>query len=125
MSGVAGCIISARATSMGMYIAGFCVGGLGFGSQGLFLAVVSEVLPRGMRSWSQAGANFVNAFGSIFALSLGGYLVQTGPEGFRTYLYITAGVYAASVLLVVLLYNPPPRELQVALAFKEKFRSLD
>lgn len=110
---------------MGMYIAGFCVGGLGFGSQGLFLAVVSEVLPRELRPWSQAGANFVNAFGSIFALSVGGYLVQSGPEGFRTYLYITAGIYAASVALVAFLYNPPPRELQIALSLKEKIRSLD
>ncbi|KAK5048187.1 hypothetical protein LTR84_005857 [Exophiala bonariae] len=125
IGGIIGCIISARATSMGMYIAGFCVGGLGFGSQGLFLAVVSEVLPRELRPWSQAGANFVNAFGSIFALSVGGYLVQAGPEGFRTYLYITAGIYAASVGLVTVLYNPPPRNLQTALSFKEKIRSLD
>lgn len=110
---------------MGMYIAGFCVGGFGFGSQGLFLAVVSEVLPRELRSWSQAAANFVNAFGSIFALTVGGYLVQSGPEGFRTYLYITAGIYTVSVLLVTWLYNPPPRELQVALSFREKIRSLD
>ena len=110
---------------MGMYIAGFCVGGLGFGSQGLFLAVVSEVLPREMRSWGQAGANFVNAFGSIFALSLGGYLVEANREGFRTYLYITAGIYALSVALVALLYDPPPRELQITLTFKQKIRSLD
>lgn len=110
---------------MGMYIAGFCVGGIGFGSQGLFLAVVSEVLPRELRSWAQAGANFVNASGSIVALSLGGYLVTTGPDGFRNYLYITAGIYGLAVVLVAILYNPPPRELQINLTFDEKIRALD
>jgi hypothetical protein len=42
IGGMAAAIISARATTMGMFIAGFCVGGFGFGSQGLFLAVVSK-----------------------------------------------------------------------------------
>lgn len=109
---------------MGMYIAGFCVGGLGFGSQGLFLAVISEVLPRKYRSWVQAAANAANALGSIFALSVGGYLVSK-PNGWRTYLYISAGIYAVAVMLVALLYNPVPRELQLALNFRQKVHSLD
>lgn len=109
---------------MGMYIAGFCVGGIGFGSQGLILAVVSEVLPRQFRSWAQASANIMNALGSIFALTIGGYLVQSRSDGFRIYFYICAGIYAVAVLLVFLLYNPPPRELQ-SLSFKEKVAALD
>lgn len=124
IGGIVGAIISARATSMGMYIAGFCVGGIGFGAQGLILAVISEVLPRKFRSWAQASANIVNALGSIFALTIGGYLVQSRPDGFRIYFYICAGIYAVAVLLVALLYNPPARELQY-LSFKEKVRALD
>ncbi|KIW19365.1 hypothetical protein PV08_03660 [Exophiala spinifera] len=124
IGGIAGSIISARATSMGMYIAGFCVGGIGFGSQGLILAVVSEVLPRRFRSWAQASANIMNALGSIFALAVGGYLVQSRSDGFRIYFYICAGVYAVAVLLVFLLYNPPPRELQF-LSLREKISALD
>ncbi|KAK6383729.1 hypothetical protein LTS17_003021 [Exophiala oligosperma] len=109
---------------MGMYIAGFCVGGIGFGAQGLILAVISEVLPRRFRSWAQASANIMNALGSIFALTVGGYLVQSRVGGFRIYFYICAGIYAVSVLLVFLLYNPPPRELQ-SLSFREKVAALD
>lgn len=109
---------------MGVYIAGFCVGGIAFGAQGLILAVVSEVLPRKFRSWAQASANVVNALGSIFALTIGGYLVQSRQDGFRIYFYICAGIYAVAVILVILLYNPPPRQLQ-ALAFKEKVKALD
>ena len=82
---VVGCIISGKATSMGMYIAGFAVGSVGLASQGIILAVVSEVLPRKVRSWAQASANVANALGSIFALGLGGYLVQSRPGGFRTF----------------------------------------
>ncbi|EXJ75906.1 uncharacterized protein A1O5_00414 [Cladophialophora psammophila CBS 110553] len=124
VGGIFGAIISARATSMGMYIAGFCVGGIGFGAQGLILAVISEVLPRKFRSWAQASANIMNALGSIFALTIGGYLVQSRPDGFRIYFYICAGIYAVAVLLVVLLYRPPPRELQ-SLSFKDKVHALD
>lgn len=124
IGGIVGAIISARATSMGMYIAGFCVGGIGFGSQGLILAVISEVLPRKFRSWAQASANIMNALGSIFALTIGGYLVQSRPDGFRIYFYICAGIYAVAVLLVALLYNPPLRELQF-LSFQEKVSALD
>lgn len=109
---------------MGMYIAGFCVGGIGFGAQGLILAVVSEVLPRRFRSWAQASANIMNALGSIFALTVGGYLVQSRSGGFRIYFYICAGIYAVAVLLTFLLYNPPPRELQ-SLSFREKVAALD
>ncbi len=109
---------------MGMYIAGFCVGGIGFGAQGLILAVISEVLPRKFRSWAQAAANIMNALGSIFALTIGGYLVQSRADGFRIYFYICAGIYAVAVLLVAVLYNPPPRELQ-SLSFMKKVHSLD
>ena len=109
---------------MGMYIAGFCVGGIGFGAQGLILAVISEVLPRKFRSWAQASANIMNALGSIFALTIGGYLVQSRPDGFRIYFYICAGIYAVAVLLVAVLYRPPLRELQ-SLSFKDKVHALD
>ena len=61
IGGVVGAIVSARASSMGMYIAGFCLGGVGFGTQGIILAVISEVLPRKFRSWAQAAANCANA----------------------------------------------------------------
>lgn len=125
IGGIIGAIVSARATSMGMYISGFCIGGIGFGSQGLFLAVISEVLPREYRSWSQAAANGVNALGSIFALSIGGYLIKSSREGFRTYFYICAGIYAIATLMLALLYNPIPRELQATLTMKQKITSLD
>lgn len=108
-----------------MAIAGFCIGGIAFGSQALFLTVVSEVLPRKYRSYGQAAANGSVALGSIFSLCVGGSLTQNNPAGFRTYFYITAGIYAGATILCALLYNSPPRELQVVLTTREKLRSLD
>jgi MFS family permease len=86
--------------------------------------VISEVLPRKFRSWAQASANIMNALGSIFALTVGGYLIQSRPDGFRIYFYLCAGVYAVAVVLVALLYNPPARDLQ-SLSFEEKVHALD
>lgn len=124
--GCVGCIIVSRADSMAMVIAGFTVSGLSYGCQPLIHAVVSEVLPRKFRSYAQASTNVSIAVGAICALLIGGALTRnSNPEGFRKYWYITAGVYAASATFVVLLYNPPPRELQLKLTFHEKVRRLD
>ena len=114
IAGIVGAIISAYARTMAMFIAGFCVGGFGFGTQGLFLAVASEVLPRKYRSW----ANAANAFGSIFALSVGGYFVSK-PGVFRTYLYICAAIYAAALSIIIVFYHPAPRDVQITLTFKQ------
>ena len=122
--GCAGSIIISRATSMGMAITGFVIGGIAFGVGPLLIAVVSEVLPRKYRSWAQATVNATVGIGAVFALLVGGKLVQTNPAGFRTYFYIAAGVYAASGLACALLYNPPTRETQKQ-STRQKLRQLD
>ncbi|KAK5406884.1 hypothetical protein LTR06_008379 [Exophiala xenobiotica] len=109
---------------MGMFVAGFAVIGIGFGTQGLIVAVISEVLPRKYRSWAQASVNIINAVASIFAVTIGGYLVQSRTDGFRIYFYMCAGINALAIVLVALLYNPPMRQLQ-SLTTREKLRSLD
>jgi hypothetical protein len=124
--GCVGSIIVSRADSIGMVIAGLAVSGFSYGCQPLIHAVISEVLPRKYRSYAQATANMSIALGAICALLIGGALTQNPTaEGFRTYWYITAGVYAATALGVGLLYNPPPRELQTKLTFGQKVRRLD
>ncbi|KIX06978.1 uncharacterized protein Z518_04954 [Rhinocladiella mackenziei CBS 650.93] len=122
--GCVGAIIVSRSNSMGMAIAGFTIGGLSCVAQPLLHAVVSEVLPRKYRSWAQASVNVSVCLGAICGLLVGGALTQAHPGRFRTYFYISASVYAASSIACALLYNPPPRETQIA-SFRSKLRQLD
>jgi MFS family permease len=125
-AGCVGSIIISRATSMNMAIAGAVVAGLSYGAQPLVIAIPSEVLPRRHRPYAQASTNIAASFGAVNGLLVGGALTRNGhPEGFRVYWYIVAGLYLASAIGCALLYNPPLRELQVALTQKEKLRNLD
>ena len=124
--GFVGCIIVSRADSIGMAIGGLTVSGFSYGCQPLIHAVVSEVLPRKYRSYAQATTNMSIALGAILTLLIGGALTRNyNAVGFRTFYYITAAVYAVTTIGVGLLYNPPPRELQIKLSFHEKIRRLD
>jgi hypothetical protein len=59
-------------------------------------------------------------------IQMGGALTRNShPEGFRTYWYIAAAIYAVSALVVAVFYNPPPRELQLSLNVAEKLFRLD
>lgn len=109
---------------MSMAIAGFTVASISMVAQPLLHAVVSEVLPRKYRSWAQASVNLAVCFGAIYGLLAGGALVRNNPGGFRTYFYISAGLYAASATACAFLYNPPPRPTQVA-TLRSKIRQLD
>lgn len=124
--GGVGCIITSRANSMSMAIAGGVIAAGSFGAQPLVIAIPSEVLPRRLRPIAQATSNIIGVMGAIFGLLVGGALTRHGhPEGFRTYWYIAAGFYFASALACALLYNPPTRQLQGALNHREKMRALD
>ncbi|KIW98778.1 uncharacterized protein Z519_00441 [Cladophialophora bantiana CBS 173.52] len=123
--GFIGSMIVARASSMQMAIAGFVLGGASFGAQPLVHAVASETMPRKYRSFAQGACNSAIALGSLFSLLVGGALTNNNPAGFRTYWYICAGIYVLSTVMLATLYNPPPRELQLTLTFKEKVRCLD
>lgn len=105
--GGVGCIITSRANSMSMAIAGGVIAAVSFGAQPLVIAIPSEVLPRRLRPIAQATSNIIGVMGAIFGLLVGGALTRHGhPEGFRTYWYIAAGFYFASALACALLYNP-------------------
>lgn len=123
--GCVGCVIVARATTMNMAIAGFCLGGVSSAASCLMHTVASEVLPRKYRSWAQATVNASVGLGSIFSLCLGGSLTRYNPAGFRTYFAICAGVYAFSAIACTFLYNSAPRKLQIELSFRQKLESLD
>ena len=123
--GCIGSVIMSRATSMNMAIAGQVIAGLAYGAQPLLHAVASEVLPHRYRAGAQACVNIGSGLGAVTSILVGASLMKGNPDGFRAFWYMTAGCYAAAALVCVILYTPPPRELQLSLSFEEKLRRLD
>lgn len=121
---IPGCIIISRASNIGTAIAGFCIMGLAWGSQSLLISVASEILPRKYRGIGQASVNIASGLGGIFGLLVGGVLVRQSPGHFRTFWYITCGIYVVATVGVLVGYNPPPRTLQKTLT-SVKLRALD
>jgi MFS family permease len=123
--GFVGSMVVARATSMGMAIAGEVICGLVYGSQPLLYAVVSEILPRKYRPAAQGGINASLGLGGLTALLAGSTMIKKYAEGFRVFWYLVAAILAVSALIFAILYNPPLRPLQKSLTAGEKLRRLD
>lgn len=124
--GFAGSIIVSRANTIGVVLVGFIFSGFSFGAQALIPTISSEIVPRRIRPYAQAFVNSAGCLSALVSLLFGGALVRNGNnEGFRIHFYIAAGLYALSALLCMFLYNPPPRDLQVELKFREKIKKLD
>ncbi|KAF4626340.1 hypothetical protein G7Y89_g11820 [Cudoniella acicularis] len=124
--GAVGCIVVARASSMGMVIAGFTILGIAFGAQPLLHTVASEVLTRRWRSWAQACIMISNALGIIAGLLVGGALNRDGnPGGFRNHFYIAMAIFALASLIYLFAYRPLPTKLQTTYSFREKIAQLD
>lgn len=122
--GLIGCIILARAETMGVAIAGEAISSISTGSLPLLHAIASEVLPHRSRGTAQAALNFGCGLGGILGLLVGGAMTQNYPEGFRNFWYMNAGIFALSTLCMFFFYDPPPRPTQ-SLPRSEKLRQLD
>ncbi|KAE9363866.1 MFS general substrate transporter [Stipitochalara longipes BDJ] len=123
--GFVGSMVVARATTMGMAIAGEVICGLVYGSQPLLYAVISEILPRKYRPAAQGGINASLGLGGLTALLAGSTMIKKYDEGFRVFWYLVAAILAVSAIIFAILYNPPARPLQKSLTAGEKLRRLD
>lgn len=123
--GFIGCLIISRANNFGMVIGGQSIACLALGAQPLVHAIASEIVPRKYRSLAQTAVNLASACGGLTGIMTGGALVRSNPAGFRTYFYITAALYGATGLVVLWLYRPPPRILQIELRQSQKLAQLD
>lgn len=124
--GAVGGLVVARASSMGMVIAGFTILGSAFGAQSLLHTVASEVLPRRWRSWAQAAVMIANALALISGLVVGGALNRHGnPDGFRYHFYIAMALFLIAALITAFAYQPLPTKLQTEFTLSEKMAQLD
>ncbi|KAK3934549.1 siderophore iron transporter [Diplogelasinospora grovesii] len=126
--GAVGSVVVARADSMNMAIAGFCIIGIAYGTQPLLHVVTSEVLPRRWRAYGQAADMISNAVGSVLGLYVGAALNRTSDptsDGFRYYYYMTMACFLVAAVLCAVVYNPPPLAKQTQFTNKEKLAKLD
>lgn len=124
-AGCVGTIILARSNTIGMAIAGQVIAGFAHASQPVIHAVASEIIPRRHRPIAQAAINTAAGFGGVAGLLAAGALTRTDPFGFRIYFYVAASIYGLATLAFAILYNPPPRDLEIELTLREKLDRLD
>lgn len=124
-SGLVGAIIVSRAQDIGTVIARFCLIAVMFGGQAASFAVVGEILPRKYRALGQASLNVSRSVAGISGVLFCGALVENGgAEDYSIYFYVVTGLVALVTAAIVILYNPPVRELQTSLTHVEKLQNL-
>jgi MFS family permease len=124
LMGMVGCIVTSRATSIGMAIAGQAITGFSGINQALPQAVTAEVLPRKYRSWAQVMIYTPGAAAALIGTYLTGAMTKSGPSGFRNYWYLCAALFFFAACNIAYFYRPPTREQQ-RLNFREKIHALD
>jgi MFS family permease len=67
-----------------------------------------------------------NVVGAVLGLLVGGQLNRHGdPNGFRTYFYISIGLFALTAIICVFTYHPLPTKSQTVFTLNEKLARLD
>lgn len=120
-----GSIIVSRASTMEMALAGNTIASFSVTAMPLLFAVASEIVPRRYRPIAQSGINAMFSLTGVVVLLAGTTLCQNYVEGWRILWYVCAAAAALAAVLTFVLYNPPPRELQVSLTQREKLGKLD
>lgn len=124
LAGFAGCLIVARANSIGVVILGQAIAGFNQSCQGLAHTIISEILPRKYRPYAQAAIHIGGGIAAPVALYTGGAMCRHSASGFRNYWYFTAAQFLVIGCIITLFYKPPARELQL-LGAKERLRRVD
>ncbi|KAJ4195440.1 hypothetical protein NW767_009762 [Fusarium falciforme] len=122
---VVGSVIVSRATNIDMALAGNALASISTSAQPLLFAVASEILPRRYRPAAQGGITGIFAVAAIVALMMGSAVTKDNPSGWRIVWYFNTGLFLFTALVVMFLYNPPPRPEQVNFTLREKLRKLD
>lgn len=120
-----GCIISSRATSINMFLAGQGLACVIFGAQPIVYSVASEIVPRRYRPAAQGIMNFCGGTGAVIALIGGFAMIENITGGWRVFYYTFTAIFIISAIAFAVLYNPPPRPLQNTLSTGQKLARLD
>jgi MFS family permease len=108
--GFAGTLVSSRASSMGMVIAGQVLGGTGLTCGFLCTPLLQECVPKVQRPIVMAAASICMGAVVISGPIIVGEMIRSdvggAGEGWRVGFYIAAGLYALSFIAVFAMYHP-------------------
>ncbi|OQV11091.1 hypothetical protein CLAIMM_14988 [Cladophialophora immunda] len=122
-----GCCIAPGSKDIYRVIAAQVLIGVGFATTPITYCVPSEIVPRKWTPIAQAIVNVAAAFGSIAApLSMGAMTRNNPHQGWRTFYWIQAGLWAAVAAGIFFGYRPPKRHTRFDhLTVWQKIKSLD
>ncbi|GAA5854279.1 hypothetical protein JCM9279_005106 [Rhodotorula babjevae] len=118
-------IVGMTATSMNALIGAQVLGGVCMGISGIMYGLAGEIMPSVYRAWSQTIVNAVASCASVIALIGMGAAIQNDPvDGWR-WIWRTALILNAVILLgFTFFYFPPPRTIS-NLSLWGKVKTLD
>ncbi|KAK4185751.1 major facilitator superfamily domain-containing protein [Podospora australis] len=120
----AGAVVSARATSMNMLIAGGVLIGTTLSTISIVQAIPSEILPLKYRALANGFAFVGGSIGGIIGGLGAGAVTNVNPGGWRYIFWMQAAFHGATSLGLLLFYWPPKVE-RPRVTFREVFWSID
>ncbi|BGP55794.1 hypothetical protein JCM8202v2_003401 [Rhodotorula sphaerocarpa] len=117
--GALGGIVTATSHHPQVALLGAVFTGFGFGVQGVYVAVVSEVLPRALRPLAQTIFNIASSTGGVMGIAAGGLYIKYDVvgAGWRMIYGTLAILYGLSCLTILFLYRPAQKRPDVSAVF--------
>ncbi|KIX10709.1 uncharacterized protein Z518_01793 [Rhinocladiella mackenziei CBS 650.93] len=111
--GIAGTLLSGRASNLNMVIAGQALSGAGSTLGFLCIPLFQEIVPKSKRPMIMAVAGIFPGTAYSSGSIISGAFIKGevgGPnDGWRCGFYLCAGCYAIALLLIAVFYHPSPR----------------
>ncbi|RSM08373.1 hypothetical protein CDV31_008185 [Fusarium ambrosium] len=127
--GVAGSLVSSRATSLIMVIGGQVLNGCGLTLGYLAIPLFTEVVPKDKRPAIQGFSGIVAGVASLLGPIIQGVFIEERVggllEGWRVGFYISAALYAIAFVLLTLFYHPAARPNQAGESTTAKLMHID
>ncbi|BGP22732.1 MFS transporter, siderochrome-iron transporter [Rhodotorula toruloides] len=120
--GAVGGIVTSTSHLHQVALLGAVFTGIGFATQGLYVAVCSEVMPRSQRPKVQAILNVIGSSGGAFGIAAGGLYVKYNVvgAGWRMIYATLAIVYGLACMTILFCYRPLQRRPDVSAVFHQR-----
>ncbi|KIW95963.1 uncharacterized protein Z519_03029 [Cladophialophora bantiana CBS 173.52] len=127
--GIAGCLVASRATSTAMAIGGNAISGVALGLSYLAVPMLAEMVPKVNRgpiiAIAGAMSGIISSAGGVGSAAMQKENVGGIHEGWRPALYMNAGLWFLSLVLVFFFYHPGERPNPEGYTTLQKIKHID